>query len=85
MENQKQENNDRRREASKIRQICNIDLDNYYSEYDEKTRFIACAMCEIENSQTDSTLLADSEDLVEQCGIREDYEALCTTKYLSKK
>ena len=32
-------------------------------------------MCGKENSQTGSTLLADSEDLVEQCGIKEDYEA----------
>jgi hypothetical protein len=78
-EKQKQENNDRRREASNIKQICNIDLDNYWSEYNEKTRFIACAMFGIENSQTDSTLLADSKDLVEQCGIREDYE---TSKFV---
>jgi hypothetical protein len=72
--------NERRRkkyheEAKSKKQVSNIDRDNYCSEYDEKTRFIACALCGIENSQTGSILVADTEELVEKCGIREEYKA----------
>jgi hypothetical protein len=75
MINQRSIENDRRREARRQKQIKNNDRDNYCSEYDEKSRFIVCAMCGIEDSQTGSILVADIEDLLAKCGIREEYEA----------
>jgi OTU-like cysteine protease len=64
-----------RSEEKKQKQISNTDRDHYCDQYDEKSRFIACAMCGIENSQTGSMLIEDNVDLVAKCGIREAYEA----------
>jgi hypothetical protein len=75
MINQRSIENDRRREARRQKQIKNTDRDNYCSEHGEKSRFIVCAMCGIEDSQTGSIPVADNEDLLAKCGIREEYEA----------
>jgi hypothetical protein len=70
--------NARRRNLNK-KQVKNSDCGNYAREYDEKSRFIACAICGIEGSQTGSVLLADNEDIVIKSGIREEFESYVKT------
>jgi hypothetical protein len=75
---QRRENNAARRNAYK-KKLNKNEGDYYAKEYDEKSRFIVCAVCGTEGSQTGSILLADNENLVINCGIREEYEAYVKT------
>ena len=73
MKKQRSLENEKRRKKRKDQVKIN-DCDRYSREYDEKSRFIVCAMCGIEDSQTGSTLVADNADLIDKCGIRKEYE-----------
>jgi hypothetical protein len=67
--------NEKRRQARKNKKkAINTDCYDYAKDYNERSRFIASAVCGIEGPQTGTMLVADNVDLVNISGIREEYE-----------